>query len=707
MRNASRIELLLEGLNCASCAAKIEARANMIEHADGVSLNPVTNILTIVAADTGRHEQIVSGVKSIVKDIEPGVSVVEKAKEREGKIIRSTEGEYNRKTIAEFAAGALFLLAAAALRIDLHLKVVLYLAGYLLAGGSILLAAGRNLIRGRVFDENFLMGISTIGAFAIGEYPEAVAVMLFFRAGEFMQDLAVNRSKKSIARLMDIRPEYANIKVGSDIRRVSPQEVKPGDIILVKPGERIPLDGIVEEGISTADTSALTGEAVPKDVEPGAEVLAGFINKNGMLTIKAAREFRDSAVSKILEMVENAATRKAPTEKFITRFSRYYTPAVVFAAAALAFIPPLILEQAEFSDWVYRALVFLVVSCPCALVVSIPLGFFGGIGGASRNGILIKGGNFLEALAKTDTVVFDKTGTLTKGIFKVTRVNPVDGMDGRELLGYIAHAEYGSSHPVALSVVEAYGEDLGGRGLESYNETPGLGVKVKFNSKEILAGNARLMEREGVAFQPADLAGTVVYAALDGRYIGNVVVADEIKEDAADTIKELKALGVRKTVMLTGDRQRVAVETAESLNIDEVHFELLPHQKVTLVEMMERGRSEKGRLVFVGDGINDAPALARADIGVAMGGLGSDAAIEAADVVIMTDEPGKLAMAVGIARRTRAIVWQNIVFALGVKAIVLALGAGGSASMWEAVFADVGVALIAVLNSMRAMRIKA
>ena len=660
------------------------------------------NVLAIDAADAKKHGQVMKDVSGMVKEIEPGDAV----KMLTGKEERTGAGgdSAGMREAAVLLAGGILFAAALLIRLPNNIKTILYAAGYLLVGGRILAAAGRNLIRGRAFDENLLMSISTLGAFAIREYPEAVAVMLFFRAGEFLQDLAVNRSRKSIADLMDIRPEYANIKTPGGLRKVSPAEVRVGDIILVKPGERIPLDGVVEEGVSSVDTSALTGEAVPRDVEPGSEVLAGFISKNGVLSVRTTRGFKESAVAKILELVEDAGARKAPTEKFITRFSRYYTPAVVFAAAALALVPPLLIPGAHFSDWVYRALVFLVVSCPCALVVSIPLGFFGGIGGASKKGILIKGGNFLEALADVDTVVFDKTGTLTKGVFKVTRVNPADGIEENKLLEYIARAEYGSNHPVAMAIIEAYGKKPDGDGVKGYTETPGLGIEAVIDGRKVLAGSARLMEREGIAFKPVDEAGTVVYAALDGKFIGSVVVSDEVKEDASAAIRDLKALGIKKTIMLTGDSQGAADEAAKALNIDEVHAELLPHQKVAMVETAQRNKTSRGRLVFVGDGINDAPALARADIGVAMGGLGSDAAIEAADVVIMTDRIGKLAAAVRTARRTRAIVWQNIIFALAVKGIVLLLGAGGIASMWEAVFADVGVALIAVLNSMRAIK---
>lgn len=707
MRHVKKIELFLEGLHCAGCAAKIEAEVNGIKNIDSASLNPVTNVLAIEAGNAAGHEQVVLDVVNLVRRIEPGVAVKNITTgqgEREG--MADVVAGPDKKEIAALTAGGLLFAAALLMRLPPLFKAVFYAAGYITAGGRILAVAGKNLLKGKILDENFLMGISTLGALVIGEYPEAVAVMLFFRAGELMQDLAVGRSRRSIADLMNIRPEYANVKTKNGVVRVSPGEVKAGDIILVKPGERVPLDGEVMEGTSAVDTSALTGESMPRDVGPGSEVLSGFINRNGMLTMRAERELEESAVARILELVEDAGARKAPTEKFITKFSRYYTPAVVLAAAILAFVPPLVIQGAHFSEWVYRALVFLVVSCPCALVVSIPLGFFGGIGGASRSGILVKGGNFLEDLTNVDTVVFDKTGTLTEGIFKVTEINSADGISEEDLLGYAARAEYGSNHPVALSVREACGKDFAGQGVESFDETPGLGVKAIIDGSEVLAGSARLMEREGVAFHPTDTAGTVVYVALDGEYIGSIVVADVIKEDAALAIKGLKELGVKKTVMLTGDSSRAAAETADRLKIDEVHSELLPHQKVSMVEAAQRDRASKGKVVFVGDGINDAPALARADIGVAMGGLGSDAAIQAADVVIMNDQPGKLVRAIAIARRTKAIVWQNIVFALGVKAVVLLLGAGGSATMWEAVFADVGVAVIAVLNSMRAMKTK-
>ncbi len=738
MYQKNEIKILLKGLNCAGCAAKIEAKANTIEYVVEATLNMVTGILNIVTADTRARGDIVSDVINMVRDIEPGIVAEDITDQNRGigtgfstrRIgpggevgSAATKGEIAagrvRKGILTFQyddikketiiliLGGLFFFAAIGLPLGSHIKLALFIISYIIVGGKMLSAATRNIIRGKIFDENFLMGISTLGALSIGEYPEAVAVMLFFRTGELMQDLAVDRSRRSIAELMDIRPEYATLKKGERFIRVRAEEVDIGEKVMVRPGERIPLDGEILEGVSTADTSDLTGEAMPRDIGPGAEVLAGFINKNGLIILETKRRLEEAAVTKILELVEDAGARKAPTEKFITKFSRYYTPAVVLAAAVLAFVPPLIIPGATFSQWIYRALVFLVVSCPCALIVSIPLGFFGGIGGASKRGILVKGGSYLEMLTNVGTVVFDKTGTLTEGVFKVASINPTAGVTEEELLEYAARAEYGSNHPIALSILEAFGMDPRGEGVTSYDETPGFGIKAIIDGETVLAGNARLMDDEGVTIKPADEPGTVVYVARDGEFIGSITVADVIKDGASDTIKGLRGLGIKNTAMLTGDNKKVAKKVAGVLGIDKVYAELLPHQKVSMVEALQRDGHPRHKTVFVGDGINDAPALARADIGVAMGGLGSDAAIEAADVVIMTDEPGKLIQAIQIAKRTKAIVWQNIVFALGVKALVLALGAGGSATMWEAVFADVGVALIAVLNSMRVMTIKA
>ena len=603
---------------------------------------------------------------------------------------------YARKGLGAllFAAGIVFGSGSPA-------EFTLFLAAYILIGGDILLRAGRNIKGGQVFDENFLMSVATIGAFAIGEYPEGVAVMLFYQIGEEFQRAAVGRSRKSIAALMDIRPDYANLKIGENVKRVPPDEVPVGAYIAVRPGEKIPLDGVVADGRSALDTSALTGESLPRDVEPGSEVLSGSVNKNGALTIRVTKAFGESTVSKILELVQNASGRKSKAENFITKFARYYTPAVVFAAAALAVIPPLVLPGAGFSDWFYRALVFLVVSCPCALVIFIPLSFFGGIGGASRNGILVKGGNYLEALDNVDTVVFDKTGTLTQGILTVTDIVPADGFSADDILCFAAYAESASTHPIAVSILRAYGKPVDMAG--DIEEIPGRGVKARFQGKTILAGGSSLFA--GLDLPNADAIGAVVYVTLDGKYAGHLVISDTVKADSREAVAALRKAGVKRVVMLTGDREAAGEKTAEEIGLDGVFAELLPHQKVEKLEQLECSKTSSGKLVFVGDGINDAPVLARADIGIAMGGLGSDAAVEAADVVLMTDEPSKVAAAIQIARKTKAIVRQNVIFALGAKAVVLVLGAMGMAAMWAAVFADVGVAVIAILNAMRAMRV--
>jgi Cd2+/Zn2+-exporting ATPase len=604
--------------------------------------------------------------------------------------------------IALFVAG---ILSASVLRLDLGtLRLAIFLASWLLIGGGVVFEAIRNIAGGRVFDENFLMTIATLGAFAIGEYPEAAAVMLFYRIGEAFQDMAVNRSMRSISSLMDLRPDYANVRRDGEVVRVPPGEVKVGETIIVKPGEKIPLDGLVAEGSSALDTSALTGESMPRDVEPGSEVFAGSINKNGLLAITVAKEFKDSAVSKIFELVRDTESRKAPVENFITRFARYYTPAVVLAAIALAVLPTLFLPGAEFSHWLKRALVFLVVSCPCALVISIPLSFFGGIGGASRQGILIKGGGYLSALNDVGTVVFDKTGTLTKGQFAVSEVLCENGITRGELLYYAAAAESNSSHPIAKSIMNAYEGEIVLTDIAGYEEIPGKGTSARIRGKSVLAGNARFLEGNGVVIRAVNAAGTAVYIALDGVYSGCIIIADEVKPDAKQAMEELRNTGLRRLVMLSGDNRATAEKIGGELGLDAVYPELLPHQKVRQLELL-RGELPPGKkLAFVGDGINDAPALALSDIGIAMGGLGSDAAIEAADIVLMTDEPLKLVNAMKIAKKTKSIVWQNIIFALAVKAVILVIGALGIATMWEAVFGDVGVALIAVFNAMRAMK---
>ncbi|MDR0315921.1 MAG: cadmium-translocating P-type ATPase [Treponema sp.] len=601
---------------------------------------------------------------------------------------------------ALFATGMVFEFIPA-VTLAPALRLAIFLAAWLLIGGEILFNAGRNIIHGQVFDENFLMSLATIGAFIIGEYPEGAAVMLFYRIGETLQEMAVDRSCRSISALMDIRPDFANLKRGDEIVRVSPDEVKPGDFIVVKPGEKIPLDGIIAEGRSVLDTSALSGESMPRDVECGDEVLSGSINKSGLLLISVTKEFGDSTVSKILQLVQNAGTKKAPVENFITRFARYYTPVVVFAALALAVLPTLFISGAEFSHWLRRALVFLVVSCPCALVISIPLSFFAGIGEASRRGILIKGSNYLSALNDVATVVFDKTGTLTKGIFALSEIHCEKGIDRDELLYYAAAAESNSNHPIALSILSACEKQIDSKDITSHEETAGRGIRAGVKGKTVLAGNARFMEESGIAFNTPQTPGTIVYIALDNVYAGCLVIADEARPDSGRTVAELKKAGIRRIVMLSGDNRAAVEKTGAQLGVDQVYAELLPYQKVELLEDLQKETGPQGKLLFMGDGINDAPALARSDIGVAMGGLGSDAAIEAADIVLMTDEPFKLVSALNVAKRTKTIVWQNIIFALGIKALILTLGALGIATMWEAVFGDVGVALLAVGNAMR------
>lgn len=582
----------------------------------------------------------------------------------------------------------------------------LFIISYLVVGCEILKKAVRNIFRGKVFDENFLMAVATIGAFAIGEFPEAVAVMLFYQVGELFQSYAVDKSRKSIASLMDIRPDYANIEKDGKIEKVDPDEVKIGDIIIVKTGEKIPLDGVVVEGRSSLDTMALTGESVPRVVKTEDEVLSGCINKDGLLKIRVTKEFGESTVSKILDLVENASSKKSKSENFITKFAKYYTPTVVIIAVLLAFIPPIILKDFNtFSVWLYRALSFLVVSCPCALVISIPLSFFGGIGGASKMGILIKGSNYLEALANTEIVVFDKTGTLTEGIFEVQDIY-AEGIEKDELLRIVAHAENYSNHPIAKSVKKAYNKEIDEKIIKNPQELSGKGIWAKIDEKDILVGNEKLMLEEKIDFKKCDEVGTILYVAIDKKYVGYVLIADKIKQDSPKTIRELKAMNIKETVMLTGDKKEVGEYVAKKLNMDKVYTELLPDGKVEKVEELLKQKSEKGKLVFVGDGINDAPVLTISDIGVAMGGLGSDAAIEAADIVIMTDETSKISKAINLSKKTMRIVRENIIFAIFVKIAVLVLTAFGASTMWEAVFADVGVSVIAIINALRMLNIK-
>lgn len=610
------------------------------------------------------------------------------------------------KRLWRIIIGAAVLATAVLLSLNNEwLQIALFIISYIIVGGDVVKRAVKNIFKGQVFDENFLMSIATIGAFFIGEYPEGVAVMLFYQVGELFQSYAVGKSRKSIASLMDIRPDYANVKKGDELVKVDPDEVQIGDIIVIKAGEKIPLDGKVIEGSSMIDTSALTGESVPREVEVGSDILSGCININGVITAEVTKEFGESTVSKILDLVENASSKKSNSEQFITKFARYYTPVVVIIAVFLAIIPPLVIDGATFSDWIYRALAFLVVSCPCALVISIPLSFFGGIGGASKKGVLVKGSNYLEALAETEIVVFDKTGTLTKGVFNVQEIHP-EGVSKEELLELTAHAESYSNHPISLSLKRAYSKEIDNGRISDVEEISGHGVIATVDGKKVMAGNIKLMKMMDIPYFKGELIGTIVHVAVNNKYIGYIVIADEVKEDSAQAIKELKAANIKQTVMLTGDNKSIGSKIAKELGLDKVYAELLPADKVEKLEELFSQKSKKGKLAFVGDGINDAPVLARADIGIAMGGLGSDAAIEAADVVIMTDEPSKIATAMKISKKTLKIAHQNIVFAIGIKIIVLILSAFGIATMWAAIFADVGVTIIAVLNAFRALNVK-
>jgi len=599
----------------------------------------------------------------------------------------------------------LFILALTIKSDILLLGPVLFGLSFLIVGGSVLWSAIRNIIKGNIFDENLLMSIATIGAFAIGEYPEGVAVMLFYEVGELFEHFAIDKSRKSISALMDIRPDYANIKIGNEITKVDPNDVHIGDTIIIKPGEKIPLDGIVQDGYSMIDTSSITGEAVPRDILPGNEILSGCVNINGLLTVQVTKEFTDSTVNKILDLVENVSSKKSNSEQFITKFARYYTPIVVIIALFLAVIPPLLISGDTFSEWLYRALSFLVVSCPCALVISVPLSFFGGIGCASKYGILVKGSNYLEALSKTETVVFDKTGTLTKGVFNVQDIHS-EIISKDELLKITAYAECYSSHPISLSIKRAYGKEIDTSIISDVKEISGQGISAVINGNNVLAGNTKLMDSMNINYNKNEIIGSVVHVSIDNKYLGYITISDEIKPDAAYTIKALKKINVKNCIMLTGDNKTISGKISKDLGLDEFYAELLPTDKVEKLEKLLAQKTANGKLVYIGDGINDAPVLARADIGIAMGGLGSDAAIEASDIVIMNDEPSKIVTAIKISQKTIKIANQNIFFAIGVKIIILILCAIGVASMWAAIFADVGVTIIAILNSFRALNMK-
>ena len=715
--------LSIEGLDCPNCAAKVERKINTLEGIKEATVDFLGKKIIILTdeifGDKISENKLAELIQAEVDKIEDGVKVLAlKANTKENSNSQKEEdtGKIKKKLLI---GGILFLLGIFVPKSLLIPKFTIFLISYFIIGGNVLLSAFKNILNGQVFDENFLMAIATIGAFAIGEYPEGVAVMLFYQLGELFQGIAVNNSRKSIVSLMDIRPDYANIKVEKGIKKVSPEKIKVGEIIVVKPGEKVPLDGKIVKGASTFDTSALTGESLPREAKAGDDVLSGFINKNGLIEIEVTKVFSESTVSKILYLVENAGSKKSKTENFITKFARYYTPVVVITALILAIFPPLLIQDATFSDWIYRALIFLVVSCPCALVISIPLGFFGGIGGASRHGILIKGTNYLEVLNNLESVVMDKTGTLTKGIFKVTEVNAENNIKINDfqnnkteltkplLLKYAAHIEKFSNHPIAQSIVVEYENSVSKvdeNVVKDFEEISGFGIKVNINNHQFLAGNSKLMDLKNIKFEKNRNLGTVIYFAADEKYIGNILISDEIKEDSEKAIKGMKENGVKEIVMLTGDNETIGKNIAKKLGIDKVFTELLPDEKVEKLEKIYKSKSEKGKVAFVGDGINDAPVLARADLGIAMGGAGSDAAIEAADVVIMNDEPSKIVTAIKIAKKTKEIVWQNITIAFAVKIIVMILGLFGDATMWEAVFADVGVALLAVLNATRVLR---
>ena len=701
---------LLKGLDCPNCSAKIEKEVGELDGVTSSTVNLMNQTLT-VQAGTSVAASLLDTVTTIVHSHEPDVEVSEKQLEATAPVKKDEKAAvYNdedKKRTIRLAVGAVVYAIGMALTVFAKLPTLAELAflivAYVILGWDVVWQAVKNITRGQVFDEHFLMSVSTIGAFAIGEYPEAVAVMLFYQVGEFFQSLAVKRSRKSISDLMDIRPDSATVKRNGVLQVVSPESVAVGEIIVVKPGEKIPLDGIVVDGESMLDTKALTGESVPRSIRKGDEAMSGCINQSGLLTLKVTKSFGESTVSKIIDLVENASARKAPTENFITTFARYYTPVVVGMAAVLAIIPPLVLGGG-WSEWLRRGFVFLIVSCPCALVISIPLTFFGGIGAASKRGVLVKGSNYLEALNKVSVVVFDKTGTLTKGVFEVANIIPAAGYQKEQVLEYAAQAESYSNHPIAKSILATYGKPIDQKQFSGFEEISGHGISIMVQGKKVLAGNSKLMESEKIAYAACDAAGTKFYVAADGSYVGCILIADEVKPDSKCAIAELKKIGVEKTVMLTGDDERIGKSVADELGLDAYYAQLLPDQKVEKLEMLDKQKRQGSKLAFVGDGINDAPVLARADVGIAMGGLGSDAAIEAADVVLMTDEPSKLVEAIDVAKATKRIVMQNIVIALGIKSVFLVLGALGMAGMWEAVFGDVGVTIIAVLNAMRILK---
>jgi len=687
----------LKNIDCASCAARIESNIKKLEGVKFAAVNFSNSTLTI---DTDNFEK----VRKTIKKVEPEVEV--ETSENSKKLLTADELKENRTAFIKAISGLVLLGSGMIYNEALSntpFSIAEYLVfgtAYLIVGWNVITSAVKSILRGRVFNEQFLMTIATLGAVAIGEMHEAIAVMLFYVVGELLQDIAVGRSRRSIKSLLEVKPEYANLRSGAETKKVDPEEVHIGDTIVVKPGEKVPLDGTITEGGSFVDTSALTGESVPRKVDGGDEVLAGMINQSGLLTVKVEKPFGESSISRMLELVENATARKAKTEKFITKFARYYTPVVVILAGLTAVLPPLFITGATFNEWIYRALVVLIISCPCALVLGIPLGYFGGVGLASKKGILVKGSNYLDALNKLGSVVFDKTGTLTRGEFKVSSITSMNGYTEDEVLEYAAISESGSNHPIAKSITEAYGETTDSSLISSYNEISGHGIHATIRGKDIILGNDKLLRRHDITYKDFQVEGTLVHVAIDNEYAGYIVISDRVKDHARETITRLKKKGIN-TVMLTGDHQAAAHSVATKLGIDRYYAELLPEDKITHVEKMLGG---KKYVAFVGDGINDAPVIARADVGIAMGALGTDAAIETADVVLMTDSPSKVIDAIDVAKKTRNVVWQNIFIALGIKLVFITLGVAGTASMWEAVFADMGVSLIAVFNAIRILK---
>ncbi|MDR7870623.1 MAG: heavy metal translocating P-type ATPase [Tissierellaceae bacterium] len=705
----ARIELELNGLNCASCAGKIEKLTQEIDGVTTANLDFINKKIKVEIDNENNKEKIKDTIVKIVDRLEPDVKVLDLSISKDDHNHTHghshEHGNVDTNDLIRILLALVLFIVPPIFKLEGSTRLAIYLVSYFIVGYDVIIRAGKNIANRTPFDENFLMTLATIGAFIIGEYPEGVAVMLFYQVGELFQDMAVNHSRKSIKALTDIMPDYANLERENEIVGVNPGEVNIGDFIIIKPGEKVPLDGVVIEGESSLDTSNITGESVPRSVKVGDNIFSGAINNQGLLRVKVEKEFEESTVSKILDLVENASSKKAPTEKFITKFARYYTPAVVFIALGIGIIPTLFFGE-DLSEWAYRAFVFLVISCPCALVISIPLGFFGGIGAASKQGVLIKGGNYLEALNDVNTLVFDKTGTITKGVFKVTDIKAYADYTNDEILELAAYGENYSNHPIALSILSEYHKEIHKEYIKDYEEIPGKGISVNIDNVSLLLGNKDLLEENNISVVEQDSIGTVVYIAKEGKHIGTIIVSDEIKDNIRDDISKLKDIGIKETIMLSGDNNKTANKVGDIVGIDKVYGNLLPQDKVhRFEEILKRNHGNK-KVAFVGDGVNDAPVLARADVGIAMGGLGSDAAIEASDIVILTDEISKISTGIKIAKKTKRIVTQNIILAIGLKLVVLGLGAFGLASMWQAVFADVGVSIIAILNSIRVLKVE-